>query len=434
MATASSETRTLRWQALLVGLMAAGVVAAFAPALDIFLAGDDFEWLEHSYDLVADPMSSFELINHFFRPLIKWTYLGDYLIFGTLGAGYIATSLLIHFANSVLLFVLIRRRVSQPLVAAGAATAFALSPLHSEAVLWAAGRPDTVLLACWLAALLLLDRWCDRPGIGSAAAFTLVALLGIGAKESWIVFPFLTTGWVILVRRESVRAGFRRTAVVWAAWMTYLAVFFILPMTSGQATATHYADFSVAPALAKAAGTLLVYCGLGWTGIAGWPAVALAGILVIGTAAWLIRTRDGFGGWSLLWLASTLALVAPFPFSVLRHNYLPLAGFWMLAAALIDRLPGNAGDTAASNRRNLGMALTAAVVVAVLVIETWLLQREIADYRMYGDLHSRLAQAYASVENQIARDKPVVLVNRGTLRGVELMASSVQGGPKTFFV
>ncbi len=258
-------------------LMAAGVLAAFAPALDIFLAGDDFEWLEASYDLIAHPMVSFEPINHFFRPLIKWTYLGDYLIFGAMGAGYIATSLLIHFANSVLLFVLIRRRISQPLVAAGSAAAFALSPLHSEAVLWAAGRPDTVLLGCWLAAILLLDGWCERPGIGRAAAFTFVALLGIGAKESWIVFPFLATGYVVWVRRESIATGFRRTAVVWAAWLAYLVVFFILPMTSGQATATHYADFSIVPALAKTSRTLLGYCGLGWTGIAGWPACCRGG-------------------------------------------------------------------------------------------------------------------------------------------------------------
>ena len=182
-------TLTGRWQVLLRVLMAAAIIAAFTPAFDVFLAGDDFEWLDASYGLIDDPLSSFEPINHFFRPLVKWTYLGDYLIFGQLGAGYMATNLLIHFLNSAMLFALIRRRLAQPLVAAGAATAFALSPLHSEAVLWAAGRPDTVLLTCWLGALLLLDRWCERPGPGRAAAFTAVALLGIGAKESWIVFP-----------------------------------------------------------------------------------------------------------------------------------------------------------------------------------------------------------------------------------------------------
>ncbi len=434
MANPPSGPLPQQWQALLMVLMAAGVLAAFSPALDIFLAGDDFEWLEESYDLVARPMLSFELINHFFRPLIKWTYLGDYLIFGTMGVGYIATSLLIHFANSFLLFVLINRRISQPLVAAGSAAAFALSPLHSEAILWAAGRPDTVLLACWLAAILLLDGWCDRPGVGRATAFTFVALLGIGAKESWVVFPILATGYVVWVRRESIATGFRRTAVVWTAWLAYLVVFFILPMTSNQATATHYADFTIVPAAVKTSRTLLGYCGLGWTGIAGWPAFVVAGFLVVVTAAWLVRTRTGFGGWSLLWMAASLALAAPFPLSVLRHNYLPLAGFWMLAAVVLDRIPGGAPDKAAPGRRRFRMAMTVALIFAVLTVEAWFLQREIVDYRLYGDLHFRLCQALASVEPEISRERPLVLINQGNLRGVEFMASSVQGGYKTFFV
>ena len=149
--------KQVRWRVFLPALLAAAVLVSFSPALDIFIAGDDFEWLDVSYDIVADPLSSLSLINHFFRPLVKWTYLGDYLIFGQSGIGYATTNLLIHFLNSLLLCELLRRRLLHPVAAAAAATAFALSPLHSEAVLWAAGRPDTVLLACWLGALLLLD-------------------------------------------------------------------------------------------------------------------------------------------------------------------------------------------------------------------------------------------------------------------------------------
>ena len=157
--------------------------------------------------LSVTPFRAFELINHFFRPLVKWTYLGDYLIFGQVGVGYMATNLLIHFLNSLFLYMLLERRLLQPVAAAAAAAAFALSPLHSEAVLWAAGRPDTVLLTCWLGALLLLDRWCERPTAGRAVAFTGVALLGIGAKESWIVFPFLVVAYLALVLRLPLRVA-----------------------------------------------------------------------------------------------------------------------------------------------------------------------------------------------------------------------------------
>ncbi len=414
--------------------MVAAVLTAFAPALDIFLAGDDFEWLEASYDLVSNPLASFDKINHFFRPFVKWTYLGDYVLFGGVGIGYVATNLIIHFLNVGMLFAFLRRRLGRPLVAAGAAAAFALSPLHSEAVLWAAGRPDTVLLSCWLGALLFLDRWCDQPGSGRAAAFTTVALLGAGAKESWIVFPFLAAAYVVLVRRESMVAGIRRTAILWAGWLAYLAVFLIGPALGGRTTATHYADFAVWPALVKTSKTLLGYCGLGWVPVAGWSSVVLAATVVSVAIIWLIRTDNRFGAWALLWMAATLALVAPFSVSALRHNYLPLVGFWMLIAAVVDNWLTNTGESTAQPRHRIGVPLTVAAMLIVVVLEGWLLQREIADYRLYGELHARLCQSFAVIEPQLARDRPVALINRGTLPGVELMASSVQGGDKTFFV
>ena len=429
MSDSSPGGPTPRWQLLLIGLIAAGVVTALVPALDIYLAGDDFEWLESAYDLAVRPLACLEPINHFFRPLIKWTYLADYLLFGTSGVGFMATNLAIHLLNAALLFVLMRRRLGQPLVAAGAAAAFALSPLHSEAVLWAAGRPDTVLLACWLAALLLLDGWCDRPGAGRAAAFTAVALLGIGAKESWIVFPVLAAAYVWLVRRERLAAALGRTAALWLAWIGYVLWFLILPALRGAPTAAHYADFGVVQAAVKTSRTLLDFLGLGRLPMGGWAAVAAAAVIVGAVVVVLWSTADRLGGWALLWLAATLALGAPFPLAVLRHNYLPLAGFWLLAAVLVDRAI-RAGD---GSHRTRAVA-AAAVALAVLGVEAWAMQREIADYRFYGELHRRLASSYAAVEPEVSRRAPLVLVDRSTVRGVELALDAVEGCPKTLFV
>jgi hypothetical protein len=430
-----ADTKPARWRVLLNVLMAAGVIAAFLPALDVFIAGDDFEWLDASYDIVGDPLSSFGLINHFFRPLVKWTYLGDYLIFGQVGVGYMATNLLIHFLNSLLLYILLERRLLQPVVAAATATAFALSPLHSEAVLWAAGRPETVLLTCWLGALLLLDRWHERPTAGLAAASTGVALLGIGAKESWIVFPFFVVGYLALVLRLPLRAAVRRVAVLWVAWVVYIVVFLVMPVISGVQSATHYADFRVLPALFKTSSTLLGFLGLGRLPIEGWAAVALSALIVAGTAMWLIRVGNGLGQWALLWLIATLALVAPFPMAVLRHNYLPLAGFWMVVAAVVDHsLTGVLSPATGGRRRRLMLGLVTSATIAVLAVEGWALQLEIADYRFYGEFHRRLCESYAEIEPEISREQPLVLVDRGTLRGVEVVTDAVQGCDKTFFV
>jgi len=427
--------KPVRWRVLLPAMMAAAVIVAFAPALDVFIAGDDFEWLDASYGIVGDPLSSFELINHFFRPLVKWTYLGDYLVFGHIGVGYVATSLLIHFLNSLFLYMLLERRLRHQVLAAAAAAAFALSPLHSEAVLWAAGRPDTVLLTCWLGALLLLERWRERPTAGLAVAFTCVALIGIGAKESWIVFPFLVSAYLVLVVREPLRTAFRCAAGLWVVWVLYIVVFLIMPVVSGAPSATHYADFGFLPALFKTSSTVLGFCGLGWLSVEGWAAVAVSSVIGAGTAVWLVRTNNGFGQWALLWLIATLALVAPFPLAVLRHNYLPLAGFWMVVAAIVDRpLAGLLNPDSGWRLRRLTLGMVTGATVIVLAVEGWALQREIGDYRFYGELHRRLCESYAAVEPDISREHPLVLVERGKLRGIEVVAGAVQGCDKTFFV
>jgi hypothetical protein len=426
------DTNTSRRRVLLTVLVVVATIGAFLPALDVYLAGDDFEWLDASYDIASDPLSSFELINRFFRPLVKWTYLADYLIFRQAGFGYMVTNLLIHLVNALLLALLLKRRLAPPEIGVYAAAAFALSPLHSEAVLWAAGRPETVLLTCWLGALLLLDRWGKHRSQRLLVAFTAVSLLGVGAKESWIVFPFIATAYVVLVLGERILTALRVTSILWAVWFSYVAFFLIRPMLSGTESAMHYADFGVFPAIAKTSTTVIAFCGFGWVGFEGATAVALAALVVAVTTAWLIQTDNRFGLWALIMMGATLFLVAPFPVAVLRHNYLPLAGFWMLVAAIVLRLltePNAVGWRSSSARR-----WAAATAAAILVVEGAFLQREIDDYRLYGDLHLRLCQSYAGIEGQIDRGDPFALVDRGTLRAVDSVIDRVRGVDKTFFV
>lgn len=429
MAEEEQSLRSSRWQLALTVLLAGVVCAAYLPALDIFISGDDFEWLEASYDVVRDPLSSFRLENNFFRPLVKWSYLFDYLLFGRLAVGYMITNLAIHFLNVVLLFCLLRRKLRRLPVAAAASTAFALSPLHSEGVLWAAGRPDTILPFFCLAAILLLDRWCERQTTTLALSFTAVAVIGLGAKEAWIVFPVIATAYPPLVWRIPLAETFRRLAAVWAVWSVYLTVFFVVPAASGSGTAAHYADLRILPGLYKTASTVFAYLGFGFVPTQGW-ALAVAIPLAVGVTLWFLHSAEGFGLWAMLWLCATLAVVAPFQVSVLRHNYIPLLGFWMVLATLA----GHALDRVRDPKRRFAVGSTALVALTVIVVEALALQREIADYRLYGELHLRLCRSYSQLGERIPRELPLVLVNRSSLRGVEYVAERVQGVDKTFFV
>jgi hypothetical protein len=429
MAGGELAPQTSRWHLLVTAMLVVVVCSAFSPALDVFISGDDFEWLESSYDVLQDPLSSFRLENNFFRPLVKWSYLIDYLVFGQNAVGYMITNLVIHLLNALLLFWLLKRKLRRPLVAAAATTAFALSPLHSEGVLWAAGRPDTILPVFFLAAILLLDSWCERRTTSLLMAFAVVALIGIGAKETWIVFPFIATAYPPLVWHVPFTTTVRRLAAVWIAWLFYAAVFFVVPAASGSATAAHYADFRILPGLYKTASTVFAFFGLGLAPARAWV-LAVALLVAICCAVWLVRNRDGFGLWALVWLCATLAIAAPFQVSVLRHNYIPLLGFWMVMASIADQVLIRAKGP----YWRLAAAAMAVVGTAVIAAEALALQREIADYRVYGELHRRLCQSFLQTEDRISREIPLLLVDQSTFRGVEFVADRVQGIDKTFFV
>ncbi len=107
----------------------------------------------------------------------------------------------------------------------------------------------------------------------------------------------------------------------------------------------------------------------------------------------------------------------------------------MVVAAVLDRaLAGLPSASTGMRLRRLVLGLVAGATIAVLAVEGLALQLEIADYRFYGDFHRRLCDGYAAIEPEISREQPLVLVQRGSFRGIEVVADAVRGCDKTFFV
>ena len=434
MADTEPAAQSPRWQVLLLALMAAGVVAAFLPALDVFFAGDDFEWLDAALKIPRDPLSSFELINTMWRPVVKWSFLFDYLIFGRSSIGYSATNLSIHLFNVWLLYLLISRLVDFRLLAAVAATGFALSPLHSEAVLWASSRGDTMLLTCWLGTLLVLVAQRGETRWFHSGRVLILVLIGAGTKESWVVFPFIGAAFLAIVLKTPLRVAIAQMRWLWLTLFLYLGVFIVLPVLSGAPTATYYADFSPLHALEKICRLLLTFCGLGELALDEMTTIGFAGLVVVATLMIAALQGNRNALWSIFWTAATLALAAPFSDVALRHNYLPLVGFWMTLFFVVDGLLPKGDATRGHRWQRIRLALLASSAVAILVMEGLALQVEINDYRRYGDLHRELAELLVPIEPQIPRDRALLFINRGQRRAVEEAAASVAGVKKSFFV
>ncbi len=417
------------------GLLLIVIVAvAFFPASDIYLIGDDFEWLASAFEILRDPLSSFDRVNSMCRPVVKWSFLADYLVYGSHAVGYMFTNLLIHSLNTVLLFLLLTRMVRSPMLAAGAAAAFALSPLHSEAVLWASSRGDTLLLTSWLGALLILRAEPNSPSRSQMATVTILVLIGAGTKESWVVFPFIATAYVVLVLGRPLASAARILRWAWLALVLYLCVFVVIPAALGETTPAYYADTSFLAALDKVSRLLLMFFGLGGLQLTAIGAVGIAGAIAVVVMAHIVRAGNRCALWSVIWTVSTLALAAPFPDMALRHNYLPLAGFWMTFALVGGDLIGDGEPRLGHGFQRSRDAAVAVVVVMVLLIEGLVLQREIDDYRCYGNLHRQIADEFLLVKSKIPRDRPLFFVDLGLRNGVEEAIDLLQGVEKTFFV
>lgn len=169
------------------------------------------------------------------RPVLMATYWFDYLIGGKEPFGFHLTSLLLHVANSLLVFVVVRLLLARSgisehraaLSSAAAAALFLFHPLQTEAVCYVWSRSDVFGGTLFLAALWLYLRHSEGGiGWGAASVATILFWLGLGAKETMATLPLA----VILLdfqKDSGVVAGIRRNWRWWAGIPFALAASFL---------------------------------------------------------------------------------------------------------------------------------------------------------------------------------------------------------------
>ena len=127
-----------------------------------------------------------------YRPLSVLTLAATRAAFGLDPVPYKAANLALHAMASLLLLALLRRLGVRPLASTAGAVAFAVHPVHSEALLFAVNREE-VLVAAWLLAILLLvvrrsglvAAQARRPwGAASLAGLGVLLALALLSKES----------------------------------------------------------------------------------------------------------------------------------------------------------------------------------------------------------------------------------------------------------
>jgi len=129
------------------------------------------------------------------HPLTWLSHALDCQIFHLNPIGHHYTSLLLHTANAVLLFLLLWRATGFTWPSLLVAALFALHPVNVESVAWAAERKNVLSMLFFLLALHAYDRYGRT---GRRYLYLLVAIffaLGLMAKPQIVTLPFVLLLW-----------------------------------------------------------------------------------------------------------------------------------------------------------------------------------------------------------------------------------------------
>jgi protein O-mannosyl-transferase len=131
------------------------------------------------------------------HPLTWISHMADCELFGVNAAGHHLTNLLFHTANSLLLFLLLKKLTGAIWRSFFVAALFAWHPLHVESVAWASERKDVLSAFFWMLALLAYARFADLSKIKSLKAKVFYALAlflfacGLMSKPMVVTLPFV---------------------------------------------------------------------------------------------------------------------------------------------------------------------------------------------------------------------------------------------------
>jgi tetratricopeptide (TPR) repeat protein len=361
------------WRAAVLVLVAA--LAAYVNSL-----GNGFVWddpiilsrqlvvFRSAGDVLAPPRDIPQFSPDYYRPLTIATYLFDRAVGGerpfafhlSVVATHALAALLVWAFAAQLLAASARQRgarapddSAQRVGALCAGLLFAVHPVHTESVAWAAGRSDVLATTFLLAALLAQGAWSSWRGTAASGGAALAAL---GAKETGVaLYPLALLRDLLLPPTSRRRRDdwLRAYAGLALAGLVYVGL-------RHHALGEAIGSVPHAAPVVRGAGEVIAAIGT-YVGLLLWPsplnayidaipsgplpwlaAALFAAASVVAASRWWQR-GDGLPLFALAWVALTLvpslAILWKIPDAPLaeRYLYLPSVGFCLLIGTLAAR-------------------------------------------------------------------------------------------------
>ncbi len=328
-------------------------------------------------------------------PLAMLSHMLDCQLYGLNPAGHHLTSLLLHAASAVTLFLVLWRMTGELWPSALVAALFALHPLRVESVAWVAERRDVLSGLFFMLTLGAYGEYVRHPqSLGRYLAVVGFFALGLLAKAMLVTLPpllLLLDFWPFARFRRAQPESFGRKAqpapFPWRPILDKLPLFALALAAAGVTLFTHnplHTSLTLPERLAGAAVSYVAYLGQLFVPVglsifyshpeAGRPAWHVAGalaLLLAITAAAVIGRRSYpyfFVGW--FWYIGMLVPVIGVTFvgghaRADRYTYLSQIGLYIALVWGAMRL----GASWPARRWVFGVG--SALALAALMAGTW---------------------------------------------------------------
>jgi tetratricopeptide (TPR) repeat protein len=414
-----TEPGTQRQKWVVCALLGAAVLAVFWPALHCgFVNFDDPAYVtdnwhvRHGFNAPGIRWAFTAVAASNWHPLTWLSHMLDCQLYGLQPAGHHMTSVLLHVANAVLLFLLLRRLTGALWRSAIVAAMFALHPLRVESVAWVSERKDVLSSFFWMLTVVAYIRYaeefkvqCSKFKVFYVLALALFAL-ALMSKPMAVTLPFvllLLDYWPLGRLQFGPKLSWRPVVekipffVLSAA--SSLVTFLVQDRAGAVASAARF-PLGVRLANIPVAYTRYLTRNFWPADLAayypyvGWPAgeiIAALALLaaVTGLALWQARKAPYLvvgWFWFLGMLIPTIGIVQAGGQSLAdRYTYLPCIGLWIMVVWGLHDL--------SSERPRLREAMTTAAGLA-LALFAMLAWAHTAVYKDSGTLWEATLRSY----------------------------------------
>lgn len=399
-------------------------------------AWDDYGYVVRNYP-IQDPVSRKSLLwcltafaEANWHPMTWLALHLQFQLFGLNPGGYHVTNLLLHIANTLLLYALLYRTTRAVGKSLFVAALFSVHPLHIESVAWISEIKDVLSTFFFLLMLHAYVTYSRRPGLWRYGLVGLLLALGLASKPMLVTAPFvmlLLDYWPLGRWTGGPEAAFPGAAgprlparrlilekLPFFAMVGAVCVLTFLAQREGGAVAS----LGQTPLLLRLANVANAYVMYVWRMAWPWPlsffyplqpipiwraALCLIGLGVVSALIYRAHKARPYlvVGW--LWYLGTLVpvigLVQVGSQAIAdRYTYIPLIGLFAAVAWFIDDF---------RNRCRLSFLLPTAVTIAMTLIFMCVSLDYLLNWKNEEDLYS-----YAL---RIDKNNMVALNNYGIL-------------------